>query len=133
MDGPFNVVRYLVLLIQPGVAASLLRELPALLQLKKRKPWVTKTLRMSKVSSRPYMGVRPTLPTYFRCSPVLRLLSFAIFLLYFIITVSTEGSTSHFSHVGGFLAGLFPAFLYLPNFKHDWWEVGFATADIVSG
>jgi hypothetical protein len=23
------------------------------------------------------------------------------------------------SHVGGFLAGLFPAFLYLPNFKHE--------------
>lgn len=57
------------------------------------------------------------------CRPVLRLLSFAIFLLYFIITVATAGSTSHFSHVGGFLAGLFPAFLYLPNFKHDWWEV----------
>ncbi|GAQ79753.1 rhomboid-like protease [Klebsormidium nitens] len=64
--------------------------------------------------------------------PVLRLLSFAIFLLYFVITVATAGSTSHFSHVGGFLAGLFPAFLYLPNFKHDWWEAALPPAGLLA-
>ena len=47
----------------------------------------------------------------------------AAFLAYFIVTVATgAASTSHFSHVGGFVCGLFPAFLFLPNLGHEKWE-----------
>lgn len=49
----------------------------------------------------------------------------AAFLVYFIVTVASgpEG-TSHLSHVGGFVCGLFPAFLFLPNLghAHEKWE-----------
>lgn len=45
------------------------------------------------------------------------------FLIYFIVTVVTgPAGTSHLSHVGGFLCGLFPAFLFLPNLGHEKWE-----------
>ena len=40
------------------------------------------------------------------------------FLCFFIATVaSTPTGTSHISHVGGFLCGLFPSFLFLPNLR----------------
>lgn len=45
------------------------------------------------------------------------------FLVYFIITVATTPvGTSHLSHVGGFICGLFPGFLFLPNLKSERWE-----------
>lgn len=34
----------------------------------------------------------------------------------------SQGNTSHLSHVGGFLAGLFPSFIFLPNLTHARWE-----------
>lgn len=40
------------------------------------------------------------------------------FLIYFIITVATTPTgTSHLSHVGGFVTGLFPAMMFLPHLK----------------
>ncbi len=40
------------------------------------------------------------------------------FLIYFIITVATTPvGTSHLSHVGGFVTGLFPAMMFLPHLK----------------
>ena len=45
------------------------------------------------------------------------------FLLYFIISIATSsGTSSALSHVGGFVCGLFPAFLFLPNLKSEKWE-----------
>lgn len=42
------------------------------------------------------------------------------FLIYFIVTVVTSPvGTSHLSHVGGFLSGLFPALLFLPHLKSE--------------
>eukprot|EP00854_Cymbomonas_tetramitiformis_P001449 gene1449-2071_t len=51
--------------------------------------------------------------------PLLRALSIVIFSIYFVLTVTTESNTSHLSHVGGFLCGLFPSFLVLPNFRAE--------------
>ena len=40
------------------------------------------------------------------------------FLIYFTITVATTPvGTSHLSHVGGFVTGLFPAMMFLPHLK----------------
>ena len=40
------------------------------------------------------------------------------FLIYFIITVATTPvGTSHLSHVGGFVTGLFPAMMFLPHLQ----------------
>lgn len=40
------------------------------------------------------------------------------FLIYFIICVATTPvGTSHLSHVGGFVTGLFPAMMFLPHLK----------------
>lgn len=36
--------------------------------------------------------------------------------------VSNESGSSHISHIGGLLCGLFPAILMLPNFKKEDWE-----------
>ena len=45
------------------------------------------------------------------------------FLVYFIVTVATTPTgTSNLSHVGGFICGLFPGFLFLPNLKSERWE-----------
>lgn len=39
-------------------------------------------------------------------------------LIYFIIAVATTPvGTSHLSHVGGFVTGLFPAMMFLPHLK----------------
>ncbi len=45
------------------------------------------------------------------------------FLIYFITSAATStGANSAWSHVGGFLCGLFPSFLFLPNLKSERWE-----------
>lgn len=45
------------------------------------------------------------------------------FLIYFITSaVTSSGASSAWSHVGGFLCGLFPSFLFLPNLKSERWE-----------
>lgn len=55
--------------------------------------------------------------------PLLRILFLCVFLGYFFYQLSTDSSdVSHNSHIGGFVCGLFPAFLYLPNFKSAKWE-----------
>ena len=54
---------------------------------------------------------------------MLRGLMMLAFLVYFIVIVATgSAGTSHFSHVGGFVCGIFPAFLFLPNLGHEKWE-----------
>jgi hypothetical protein len=45
------------------------------------------------------------------------------FLVFFIVTVATTPlGTSHLSHIGGFICGLFPSFLFLPNLRFEKWE-----------
>lgn len=45
------------------------------------------------------------------------------FFIFFITTIATTPSgTSHLSHVGGFVVGLFAAFFCLPNFHRERWE-----------
>lgn len=45
------------------------------------------------------------------------------FLVYFIVGAATSSvGSSVWSHVGGFLCGLFPSFLFLPNLKSEKWE-----------
>ncbi|KAK9803187.1 hypothetical protein WJX72_011823 [[Myrmecia] bisecta] len=61
--------------------------------------------------------------------PILRSILMTCFLVYFIITVATSpAGTSHLSHVGGFICGLFPAFLFLPNLRSEKWEAGLPIA-----
>ena len=56
--------------------------------------------------------------------PVLRGIAIAGFLIFFLISVLTEDSgVSHLSHFGGLISGLFPSFLFLPNFVKEDWEV----------
>jgi len=55
--------------------------------------------------------------------PLLQGIAIFIFLVYFFHTlVSNESGSSHISHIGGLLCGLFPAILMLPNFKKEDWE-----------
>lgn len=55
--------------------------------------------------------------------PLLRGLLMLAFLVYFFVSAATSsGSSSVWSHVGGFLCGLFPSFLFLPNLKSEKWE-----------
>ena len=55
--------------------------------------------------------------------PIIRSVMMLAFLVYFIITVITSPvGTSHLSHVGGFLSGLFPALMFLPHLKSERWE-----------
>lgn len=55
--------------------------------------------------------------------PLLRGLLMALFLVYFIVSAAVgAASTSVWSHVGGFLCGLFPSFLFLPNLRSEKWE-----------
>ena len=57
------------------------------------------------------------------CRPLLRGLLMLAFLVYFIVSAATSsGGSSAWSHVGGFLCGLFPSFLFLPNLKSEKWE-----------
>lgn len=45
------------------------------------------------------------------------------FFIFFVVTIATTPTgTSHLSHVGGFVCGLFPSFLFLPNLHSEWWE-----------
>ena len=56
--------------------------------------------------------------------PVVRISCVVAFLVYFLIAVTTETTgVSHLSHFGGLVSGLFPAFLFLPNFVREEWEV----------
>ncbi|KAK9845911.1 hypothetical protein WJX81_005785 [Elliptochloris bilobata] len=55
--------------------------------------------------------------------PFMRGLMMLAFLCFFIVTVATTpAGTSHVSHAGGFLCGLFPSFLFLPNLRSERWE-----------
>lgn len=57
------------------------------------------------------------------CRPVLRCCAIVAFTSYFVITIATQPiGTSHMSHVGGLICGLFPAFVFLPNLNHERWE-----------
>ena len=56
--------------------------------------------------------------------PVIRGICVACFMVFFLVSVATEGSgVSHLSHFGGLVSGLFPSFLFLPNFVKEDWEV----------
>lgn len=58
--------------------------------------------------------------------PILHGLIITVFLLYFVITASmSDGSTSHLSHLGGLVCGLFPAFLFLPDLRKERVEAWF--------
>ena len=70
--------------------------------------------------------------------PKLKILTVAFFFLLTILQIIAEGQTSHVSHVGGLLCGLFPSFVFLPNFSSERWEValpplGILTIVIVAG
>ncbi|GAB4816594.1 hypothetical protein N2152v2_003640 [Parachlorella kessleri] len=55
--------------------------------------------------------------------PLMRSMILLAFFIFFVVTIATTPSgTSHLSHVGGFLCGLFPAFLFLPNLHSERWE-----------
>lgn len=58
--------------------------------------------------------------------PILRGLIIFIFFLYFFATAGLQSSgTSHLSHLGGFLCGLFPSFLFLPDLRRERIEAWF--------
>eukprot|EP01023_Acetabularia_acetabulum_P006713 TRINITY_DN12822_c0_g1_i1.p2 TRINITY_DN12822_c0_g1~~TRINITY_DN12822_c0_g1_i1.p2 ORF type:complete len:209 (-),score=9.52 TRINITY_DN12822_c0_g1_i1:239-826(-) len=54
--------------------------------------------------------------------PILRSFCILVFLVFFVITIMVEEGTSHVSHLGGLLCGLFPAGLFLPNLRSERWE-----------
>ena len=54
--------------------------------------------------------------------PILRTVIVVVFVLFNLIMVHSEDGVSHTSHLGGFLCGLFPSFLFLPNFHSERWE-----------
>ena len=55
--------------------------------------------------------------------PLLRGSLMIIFMVFFIVNVAmVPTGTSHLSHLGGFLSGLFPAFLFLPSLRSERWE-----------
>lgn len=55
--------------------------------------------------------------------PILRGVLMVVFMLFFIVNVAmVPTGTSHLSHLGGFLSGLFPAFLFLPSLRSERWE-----------
>ncbi|GMH43202.1 hypothetical protein BSKO_11124 [Bryopsis sp. KO-2023] len=58
--------------------------------------------------------------------PIFRGLVITTFLLYFVITGATiKHGTSHLSHLGGLVCGLFPSFLFLPKLKGERLEAWF--------
>ena len=45
------------------------------------------------------------------------------FLIYAIVaSITSRAGVSVAGHVGGFVCGLFPAFLFLPRLSHEKWE-----------
>lgn len=46
-----------------------------------------------------------------------------VFFAYVIVTLFTQKHVSHYSHIGGFLGGLFPSLLFLPRFGKQRIEV----------
>ena len=57
------------------------------------------------------------------CRPFLRGAWVLAFLVYAIVSAAlAPAGTSVMSHIGGFVCGLFPAFLFLPNLSHEKWE-----------
>ncbi len=82
------------------------------------------------MSSLPYFSVhvplylwnseQPTHGAAVPCRPIIRSVMMIAFLVYFIVTVVTSPvGTSHLSHVGGFVSGLFPALLFLPHLRSE--------------
>ena len=66
-----------------------------------------------------FLGINPS-GIICWCRPIIRSVMMIAFLIYFIVTVVTSPvGTSHLSHVGGFLSGLFPALLFLPHLKSE--------------
>lgn len=56
--------------------------------------------------------------------PAIRAACVVAFLIFFLVSVATESTgVSHLSHFGGLVSGLFPSFLFLPNFVKEDWEV----------
>ncbi|KAK9804361.1 hypothetical protein WJX72_009219 [[Myrmecia] bisecta] len=57
--------------------------------------------------------------------PLLRLAFTLATIAFFVVTSITKGSNSfvsNWSHVGGFVCGLFPSFLFLPNIRDRRWR-----------
>ncbi len=48
-------------------------------------------------------------------SILLQLFLVLVFFVLFLVTIITQPHVSHFSHLGGLLAGLFPSMLFLPS------------------
>ena len=46
---------------------------------------------------------------------LLQLFFVLVFFVLFLVTIITQPHVSHFSHLGGLLAGLFPSMLFLPS------------------
>ena len=46
---------------------------------------------------------------------LLQLFLILVFFVLFLVTIITQPHVSHFSHLGGLLAGLFPSMLFLPS------------------
>lgn len=58
--------------------------------------------------------------------PILRGLIILLFFSYFVAVAALQNSgTSHLSHLGGFLCGLFPSFLFLPDLRKERIEAWF--------
>lgn len=57
--------------------------------------------------------------------PILRGFFILLMVILNIWTILTSEDTSNISHLGGFLAGLFPSFIFLPNLKWEKYEASF--------
>ncbi|GMH32318.1 hypothetical protein BSKO_00152 [Bryopsis sp. KO-2023] len=57
--------------------------------------------------------------------PILRGLFILLMVILNIYTILTSEGTSNISHLGGFVAGLFPSFIFLPNLKWEKYEASF--------
>ena len=54
------------------------------------------------------------------------------FLVYAIVSAAlAPAGTSVMSHIGGFVCGLFPAFLFLTNLSHEKWEAALPVIAVV--
>lgn len=51
--------------------------------------------------------------------PIIRSSIVITFVIFNLVMVHSEDGVSHTSHLGGFLCGLFPSFLFLPNFHSE--------------
>jgi len=64
--------------------------------------------------------------------PLLRTAVLLAFMVFFAVTVGTTANgTSHMSHVGGFLCGLLPALVLLPNPHRGWVEWAFTLGGLL--